>query len=296
MLRFTLAQLEAFYWIARLGRFQLAARQLNLAQPTISLRIRELERALGTTLLERAGREVRLTNEGETLLELGSSILQEAHKINESVGAAGVVQGVFRLGLPESFAINCLPDLLRNLARDHDRLRVELAIGTSANLARELDERRLDAAIVTNPHMLPGLQYALLAEGQMVWAASSSLQLRQPVGPADIRGFPIFTNPRPEPQYQMIVDWFGAAGLAPLNLSVCTSVAVTAELVASGVGLSMMPLSLVRQHVKAGRIQILSLRQPVPNGKLFFCYHASDAGSNIAAVHRGVRDVMPQME
>src|SRR5262249_54502660 len=161
------------------------------------------ERALGTKLLERAGREVRLTNEGETLLELGSSILQEAHKINESVGAAGVVQGLFRLGLPESFAINCLPDLLRDLARDHDRLRVELAIGTSANLARELDERRLDAAIVTNPHMLPGLQYSLLAESQMVWAASSSQQLKQPVGPADIRSFPIFTNPRPEPQYQM---------------------------------------------------------------------------------------------
>lgn len=296
MLRFTLAQLEAFYWIGRLGRFQFAARQLNLAQPTISLRIRELERSLGTSLLERAGRNVRLTNEGEILLELSSSILQEAHKINESVGAAGVVQGTFRLGLPEFFAITCLPDLLRNLGRDHERLRVELAIGTSANLARELEERRLDAAIVTNPQMSPGLQYSLLAENQMVWAASSSQQLKEPVGAGDICGFPIFTNPRPEPQYQMIVDWFSAAGLAPLNLSICTSVAVTAELVASGVGMSLLPLSLVQPHVTAGRIQLLALRQPIPAGRLFFCYHASDSGSNVTAVHRAVRDVMPKLE
>ena len=47
MSRITFAQIEAFYWIARLGTFREAARQLNVSQPTISLRIRDLERVLG---------------------------------------------------------------------------------------------------------------------------------------------------------------------------------------------------------------------------------------------------------
>ena len=46
-MRATLNQLEAFYWIARLGGFHAAATRLNLTQPTVSLRIRGLEEALG---------------------------------------------------------------------------------------------------------------------------------------------------------------------------------------------------------------------------------------------------------
>ena len=54
-MRFTLAQLEAFYWIATLGTVRDAARHLNLAQPTVSLRLRDLETAFGAVLFERRG-------------------------------------------------------------------------------------------------------------------------------------------------------------------------------------------------------------------------------------------------
>ena len=53
MSRFSLPQLEAFLWVARLGSFRAAGERLNVTQPTISLRIRDLETALGTRLLER---------------------------------------------------------------------------------------------------------------------------------------------------------------------------------------------------------------------------------------------------
>lgn len=65
--RFTLAQIEAFYWIARLRTFQKAAKQLNLSQPTVSLRVRDLERALGARLFERVGRGIRLSHDGAAL-------------------------------------------------------------------------------------------------------------------------------------------------------------------------------------------------------------------------------------
>jgi len=290
-MRFTLAQLEAFYWIARLGRFQDAARQLNLAQPTISLRIRDLEQTLGVSLFERAGRDVRLTNDGEVLLELSSTILTESRKIHERLGTAGAVQGVFRLGLPENFAIGCLPELMRVLGRDYSRLRVELAIGTSASLCGLLEEHRIDAAIVSNPQTLPGLQYAPLGEHKMSWAAGQGFELKQPVAPGDLRGLPIISNPSPEPQYQMIAEWFRSTGAAPVSISICTSVVVIAELVAAGVGVSLLPVSLIRGHVTAGRIRMLRSRPPVPPVRMFFSYHASDSGPNITAVLRTVRDV-----
>ena len=57
----TLSQLETFLWIARLGSFHAAAERLGLSQPSISLRIRELERSLGTPLFHRRGRGVVLS-------------------------------------------------------------------------------------------------------------------------------------------------------------------------------------------------------------------------------------------
>jgi DNA-binding transcriptional LysR family regulator len=63
----TVEELEAFVYIAQLGGFTEASRRLNRSQPAISRRIRELERSLGATLFERAGRGVSLTEAGKAL-------------------------------------------------------------------------------------------------------------------------------------------------------------------------------------------------------------------------------------
>ena len=53
-MRYTLNQAEAFYWVAKLGSFRAAAAHLHLTQPTVSLRVRELEKNLGAELLDRS--------------------------------------------------------------------------------------------------------------------------------------------------------------------------------------------------------------------------------------------------
>ncbi len=186
-MRFTLAQLEAFYWIAQLGKFQDAARHLNLTQPTISLRIRSLERTLGVTLFERAGRDARLTRDGGALLELARSVLSETWRIPETIGGK-IVRGTFKLGVPENFARVCLSELLRVLRRDHSELTLELSIGTSGNLSRELEEHRLSAAILSNPHTVGArdLQFVPLGKHPMVWASGLDFEMKRTVKPADI--------------------------------------------------------------------------------------------------------------
>ncbi|MGE0239701.1 MAG: LysR family transcriptional regulator, partial [Parvibaculaceae bacterium] len=55
LMRLTISQLEALYWTAKLGSVQKAAEHLNLAQPTVSLRLRALQEDLRVEVLERAG-------------------------------------------------------------------------------------------------------------------------------------------------------------------------------------------------------------------------------------------------
>src|SRR6266851_765664 len=101
--RITIAQLEAFFWTTELGSVQKAAVRLNVAQPTLSLRLRQLEAEVTSPLLERSGRGLRMTREGHTFLSHTKSVLNAYRQmLNSSAGNS--VSGVLRIGLAEGFA------------------------------------------------------------------------------------------------------------------------------------------------------------------------------------------------
>jgi DNA-binding transcriptional LysR family regulator len=70
-----LPALEAFYWVVRLGGFQAAATRLGVSQPTISSRVKELERRVGRILLIRAGRRAKPTTSGAATFEYAGRII-----------------------------------------------------------------------------------------------------------------------------------------------------------------------------------------------------------------------------
>ena len=71
----TIAQLETFFWTVELGSVHRAAAKLNLAQPTISLRLRQLEAEVGIQLLARSGRGLHITREGNAFLTHAKLVL-----------------------------------------------------------------------------------------------------------------------------------------------------------------------------------------------------------------------------
>jgi DNA-binding transcriptional LysR family regulator len=292
MSRITLAQIEAFYWIARLGTFQEAARQLNVSQPTISLRIRQLEQALAARLFERMGRGVRLSHEGAVLLEHAATVLGAARHFEEQSGAAEPVEGILRIGVQEAFAVVCLPQLLDILNQDHPALRLDLDIATSPLLAERLEARRIDLAFFVNAEENPRFRVLPLGQYDVVLAASPRYALKAPVRPSDVRALPIISNPPPSLQLRTIRDWFRSAGLEPLRLSLCSSVTLIAHLVASGVAVSVLPLPLIQEDVAGGRIQVLPTRPAIPEDTLYAGYRAGERAATIAAIIRATRQVL----
>ncbi len=112
---FTFLQLEAFYWVALLGSFRAAAHQLNLTQPAVSLRVRELERELDTRLFYRSGYRPRLIPRVADILRHTERMLSLADEIGEKGRAEETLRGLLRIGAADPFALLCLPQLLRYL-------------------------------------------------------------------------------------------------------------------------------------------------------------------------------------
>src|SRR5690348_15144161 len=114
-MRANFAQLETFYWVARLGSFHAAARHLRLTQPTISARIRELEASLGVTLFDRERQRAAITPAGRDILLQTRQILRLADDMERTLQHRDPMRGLLRLGAVESVALMALAELLSRL-------------------------------------------------------------------------------------------------------------------------------------------------------------------------------------
>ncbi|SFZ83054.1 ModE molybdate transport repressor domain-containing protein [Devosia enhydra] len=266
-MRITLAQIEAFYWIARLGSFHAAARQLNLTQPSISGRIRELERELGNPLFDRTGGKARLTAAGRSILDRSETLLGLARDIEGGAQPDGL-RGLLRLGVVETVAHLALAELVAALRARHPLLRIELSVDIGANLLRQLDDRQLDVAVTTDAQASPGISIRPIGEIDLAWLGPSGHPLADTVlTPRALSGETVFTQPEGSTIGRAIGDWFASAEATPGALSGCTSLSITAELVASGLGFAILTPAILRPDV-AARIHRFTADPPLTPRRL----------------------------
>lgn len=294
-MRVTLAQLEAFFWTVQLGSAQRAAQHLNLAQPTLSLRLKDLRQAIGSEILERTGRGLRPTPEGRALLPRVAAIMAELGGIGGQ-DAARAIAGPIRVGLAEGFAVTCLPPLLAALREDHPALQPEWVVSTSNTLEAALLRDGLDLAVLLNPIGDERLQLLPLGLQPTSWVAPAAWNLAGPVTPRDLWTLPVISNPPPSAMHRQIAGWFATAGIAPSRLSACTSVAVIAELVAGGIGAGLLPVRMASRFVAEGSMTLLAAHPPVENGRLFTAYRGGVEDPKVTAVARAIARLLQSID
>lgn len=261
-MRLTLSQIETFYWIARLGSFHAAARQLNVTQPSVSGRIRELELELGTPLFDRGSGRVRLTEAGRAIQNQAEQMLTLAHEIRDEAGA-GKLHGLLRLGVVETVAHLALPGLIAALKQRRPELRVELAVDVGAALIRQLEERQLDVVISNDSTNVEGAVSQALGQIDLSWVGPVRHPLAgQPLTPALLRDEAIFTQPAHSAIGRTIRAWFDAGGETPKSLSACNSLSVISELVAAGLGFAVITPALLRPDL-AARVARFAAEPPI---------------------------------
>lgn len=296
-MRITLAQLEAFYWTYRLGGFHAAARQLHLAQPTVSVRIRDLERALNTKLFVRDGRRIRPSPDGTGLLQHADQMLTLARRITGDRLVFDPLQFGLRLGAPDSFALVCLPAVLSEIESDYPELEIALVIENSATLNRLLKQNDLDLAFLSNPQLDSQFRCEPLGGNDVAWFAPRGADLpSRGAGPADLARHHVFTNPEPSPLFGLVRDWFLEAGVGMPRISTCNNLSVVARMTAAGAGISVLPTAIVRQEVRSGQVRRLQTRPPLRPQPFFAAYRSSVAGRGVDVVLASARKVIARKQ
>lgn len=148
----TLKQLRYFDAVARTLHFGRAAEVCCITQPALSMQILELERALATTLIERARTGIRLTTAGVEVAKRASRMLCDADDLVAFCALTqGPLSGQLRLGVIPTVAPYLLPTLLAKLKAGYPELELHVRETQTRQLTEELIDGKLDCIVLALP-------------------------------------------------------------------------------------------------------------------------------------------------
>ncbi|MGH7110222.1 MAG: LysR family transcriptional regulator [Stellaceae bacterium] len=234
--------LAAFAAVVELGSFRAAAERLNLTQPAVSLRVRQLERRLGLSLLERLGKGAQPTAAGRQLLP-------HIHRIDAAIAAAldavgdyaRRIAGRVRLGTGATACIYLLPALLRDLRRRFPALEILVRTGNTPDILKDLEENALDVALVTLPVRGRAFAAEALVEDEIVAVFPPEPPASGAITPAALAALPVLLY-EPGGSTRRIIDaWFHRAGVSLRPVMELGSVEALKQLIAAGLGCGLLP-------------------------------------------------------
>lgn len=247
----TLRQLHYLKLLAEHGSFGRAAEAAHVTQPTLSSGIQELERTLGAAVVDRARSGVILTAVGEEALRRATVILNEAEELVEAVKNAGQpLTGRFRLGVIPTVAPFLLPRALPLLRARFPRLRLFLREDLTQRLISALKAGQLDAALIALPFDMHGLNWAHVADDELLAAmpADHPLARLKSTDPAALEDEDLILL---EDGHCLRDHALAACGLKPPKTAAgeegfaATSLPTLVQMVSSGLGVTFLPAMAV---------------------------------------------------
>ena len=266
MINLTLKQLRYFEALTRHGHFGRAADACAISQPALSMQIRELEETLGTTLFERAARQVRLTSFGEEFAIRARETLRSVDELEDLARASrDRLIGRLRIGVIPTIAPYLLPAIISDLTRVHEGLDIHVRETMTSRLVQELLEGRLDTAIVALPVSEPTLSEVALFTENFV--------LVRPGGDAG----------KPVPDQEMLrhmrlllleeghcfrdqaLSFCNLQSTRPRELLDGSSLSTLVQMVSAGIGVTLIPEMAVPLETRSSSVSIARFKPPRPS-------------------------------
>ncbi|KIL97312.1 Hydrogen peroxide-inducible genes activator [Paramagnetospirillum magnetotacticum MS-1] len=251
----TLRQLRYLVALAEHRHFGRAAEACFATQSTLSAGLQELESLLGATLVERTKRKVLMTPLGEEVVARARDLLRGAEDLADLARAHGKpLCGRLRLGVIPTIAPFLLPRALSGLRAQYPDLRLELREDLTARLLDRLVAGELDAAVLALPYDAPEMEMAALATDPFVLACPPTHPLaeREMVSGADLAQVDLLLL---EEGHCLREHALAACSLpAPRRGEgvMGTSLGTLVQMVASGMGVTLLPRLAVEAGILAG--------------------------------------------
>ncbi|ACO81239.1 LysR family transcriptional regulator protein [Azotobacter vinelandii CA] len=266
----TLKQLRAFLAVAQTRSFAQASERLHLSQPALSLTIKALEDSLGGRLLSRTTRSVTLTPEGESLEPLARQLLADWDNAEEMLRLRFTLQlGKVSVAAMPSFAGNPLPATLKVFRGRYPQVNVTVHDVIHEQVIEMVRNRRVELGIAFEPDAPDGLAFDALYTDRFVAVLppDSALAGRPRLSWAELLEEDFIALQRPSTVRLLLERHLAAHGERLPIAFESHQLATIGRMVASGLGVSVVPSLCIRQMRELGA-RCVALHEPVIERRL----------------------------
>ena len=266
-----LRQLGFFVRIVDSGSFSRAAQVLNVAQPSLSQRVKQLEEELGAVLLHRSPAGVKPTDIGMLVADRARSILKQVDHLRLDVrDATESPSGDVTVGMPTTMALHLTVPLVQGVRDKYPGINLHVIEGMSGHIQEWVLSGRIDFALLYSKDPVPGLelQHLLTEDLCLIAARKHHAEVPSALRLAEVGRFPLVLPGR-EHGLRRNIESAALAAEATLNVPVeVDSLTHMKRLVIDGGLFTILPRAACREEIRAAlliarRIVAPVLRRPV---------------------------------
>ena len=265
----TYHQLQTFLAVARTGNLTKVARELNATQPTVSLQLHSLRKALGIPLFERPGGRFRLTPAGEKLRRYAEEALDGLRTLEQDIAVLkGSLTGSLAVGVTH-FVVNRVMPRLPRFRAQFPAVSIQVHVDRPEPLFTQLLAETLDAVCFLRMRTPLGLALEPFGREELVIIVSSKHRLarRRRIRAAELSEDRLVVS-NVSAFRELVEENLRAAGVTPRVVDEVQNYEAVKELVERNMGYSMHIKPMVAAELAAGQLVALRLHGPPILGEL----------------------------
>ncbi|MCS7235876.1 MAG: LysR family transcriptional regulator [Armatimonadota bacterium] len=253
-------QLKIFRTVVRAGSFSRAAEELRITQPSVSIQVRELERALGVELFEQVGKRIFLTEAGRLLDEYAVRILALLEEAEQAVrDLRGSAAGSLRVGANNTPGTYLLPPLLARVRERAPEADITLEILPTRRVYEKLLRNELDVGVVGDGMRHESIVHFPYHTDQLVVVASPQHPLvqRTDVTAADLVRQRLVLRERGSGTREATERAFRSLGLVPTPAMELQTNEAVVRAVAAGLGIGVISRLAAEEALRRGDLVVV---------------------------------------
>ena len=271
----TIRHMKIFAAVVRCGSMTRAAEQLHMAQPSLSVAVRELEDYYGVRLFERVGRRLVPTTCGRELYGYAGHIVGLFDDADRKMRSWDTT-GTLRVGASITIGVHILPGLIRRFRDQSPELRIEAVVEPVSRIEQRLIDNDLDLGLIETQPLHPELEAEPFARDEMcaVLPPSSPLAAQQTVTLEELAQSPFLLREPGSSGRTILEASFALRQLAVRPVWESASTQAILRAAAEGLGVAVLPERMARRAAEDGEVCLRPLADPIER-TLHIAWHKS---------------------
>ena len=290
----TLSELRFVVSVAQEKNFRRAAAKSFVSQPALSLAIKKIENELGVLIFERNRMGISLTTVGEKIVNQAQIVLEEVDKIKAiSVAERNTQQVEVKIGLIYSIAPYLLPSIIPLVKNSSPEIILEAEEDITTNLIKKLEEGSIDAAIIALPFVVPGIETQPLYDEpfKVLIPTKHPWNNKQKINAKELKNEKILLLDNTHCFSMQVRE--ACPGISDkAEVQAGTSLETIRNMVASNLGISILPQSATANNYSNDLINILPFERPIPFRRVAMAFRrGSSKQSSLVKIVKSITSV-----